>query len=334
MGFPKIIYDKAAKELASRRQRAKEMAALQREEIYTALPRVRRIDAQLAQIGMGTIRAVAAAPDQLDSILERLKNESLALQQERQEILRKAGVEEEYSVTPYSCPLCQDTGYVQSRRCSCFETLLKQTAYRQLGVSDPGQYRFSNFMLDYYSAAPLPPKNIVPRERMAGIKNFCVEYAQNFSLQSPSLLFLGGTGLGKTHLSLAIAEQVIQRDFGVVYCSAQNLLARLEKEKFSYDRDGEEDPQQQSYQSLILECDLLILDDLGTEFLTQFVTSTVYNMVNTRLIEHRPTIISTNLELGEISKRYSERLLSRLFGGYTTLEFLGRDVRVQRRMEG
>ena len=131
--------------------------------------------------------------------------------------------------------------------------------------------------------------------------------------------------------ALAIAGQVINKGYGVIYGSAQNLLAKLEKEKFSFD-DTEDQPQ--SYLSLVLECDLLILDDLGTEFLSQFVTAMLYNIINTRLLEGRPTIISTNLSFQEISKRYTDRLTSRLFGGYMHFEFLGRDIRIQSKIMG
>ena len=145
-------------------------------------------------------------------------------------------------------------------------------------------------------------------------------------------LFIWGTvGLGKTHLSLAIAGQVINKGYGVIYGSAQNLLAKLEKEKFSFNNTED---QPQSYLSLVLECDLLILDDLGTEFLSQFVTAMLYNIINTRLLEGRPTIISTNLSFQEISKRYTDRLTSRLFGGYIHFEFLGRDIRIQSKIMG
>lgn len=328
MGFPKQIYDKASQILADRRQKANEQGRLQKEAIYSALPEVAKIDRQLAQTGMATIRAVAAAPNNLDAFIEKMRQENLALQARRQELLKEAGVSEEYFTPPYACPLCQDTGYVENKRCQCLNRLLKQLAYRQLGSTGDDNYRFSNFSLDYYSAAPLP-NGVTPRAQMSQVKNYCVEYAKRFSPKtSPSLLFMGGTGLGKTHLSLAIAGQVIEKNYGVVYASAQNLLARLESEHFTSGyRDEDEDSQ--SYLSMVLQCDLLILDDLGTEFLNQFITSMIYNIINTRLIENRPCIISTNFSLPELTKRYSERLVSRLFGGYTRVDFVGKDIRIQ-----
>lgn len=333
MGFPKEIYQKAAAILAQRRQAAREEADRRRQQVYQQLPQLPGIERELARTGMGAVQAVAGAPDQLEQVLARLRDKSLALQQQRDQLLRDAGLYDAYHTIPWTCPLCQDTGYQGSRRCRCLEQLLRETAFRQLGADGQEDCRFENFSLDYYSTSPLPPSQRVPREQMAAILDTCLHYAHTFSPQSPSLLFLGGTGLGKTHLSLAIAREVIAKGYGVVYSPAQNLLARLERERFSSDRfsDGD-DPDATSYQNLILTCDLLIVDDLGTEFLTQFSNSMIYNIINTRLIEGRPTIISTNLDLMEIGRRYSERLVSRLFGGYQRLDFLGQDVRILRQM--
>lgn len=336
MGFPKEIYDRAAAVLAERRQRAREQSQRHRQEIYRLLPQIEQIDSQLRQVGMKTIQAVAGAPDNLEQIIERLKTQSLALQKQRDDLLEAAGLLEIYRDDGYTCKKCRDTGYVGAQKCECFQKLLRQAAFDALGAAHPQDCRFSNFSLDYYSVQPLP-NGVVPREKMAMVKNYCAAYARDFLIDRyrrtapPSLLFLGNTGLGKTHLSLAIAGQVIEKGYGVVYGSAQNLLGKLEKEKFSFNTQDEE---QQSYLSLVQECDLLILDDLGTEFLSQFVTSMLYNIINTRLLEGRPTIISTNLTFQEISKRYTDRLASRLFGGYEQFEFVGRDVRIQSKIRG
>lgn len=347
MGFPKEIYQTAAAVLSERRQRAKEATLQHREEIYKLLPQIESFDRQLSQIGMKTIQAVAGSPDKIEVILERLKEQSLGLQKQRDDMLTAAGLLEIYHDENYTCKKCKDTGYIGTEKCECFKKLLMQAAFDSLGAGRPQDCRFSNFSLDYYSNQPLA-NGVIPRERMAAVKNFCEDYARNFSLKvknrkegelarttapSKSLLFMGNTGLGKTHLSLAIAGEVIAKGCGVIYGSAQNLLAKLEKEKFTSPYQNQ-DSDNQSYLSLVLECDLLILDDLGTEFLSQFVTSMIYNIINTRLLEGKPTIISTNLSFPEISKRYTDRLASRLFGGYTQFEFVGRDIRIQSKIMG
>ena len=156
---------------------------------------------------------------------------------------------------------------------------------------------------------------------MAGNYRYCKNYADNFSLKSPSLILYGATGLGKTHLSLAIAGEVIGKGFGVIYGSAQNLLNRLENEKFG--RSGQDG----DTLSLLLECDLLILDDLGAEFSTAFTLSAIYNIINSRMLASLPTIISTNLEPGELDKKYDQRIASRILGSFTPVYFCGRDIR-------
>ena len=144
-------------------------------------------------------------------------------------------------------------------------------------------------------------------------------------MDAPNLLMQGGTGLGKTHLSLAIAHEAIEKGYGVIYGSAQNMVTNLEKERFQKDNE------QQDTNQLMLQCDLLIIDDLGTEFSTSFVTAAIYNIVNTRLMTHKPTIISTKLSMKELEERYTERFASRILGSYIPLFFRGKDIRQQKR---
>ena len=164
---------------------------------------------------------------------------------------------------------------------------------------------------------------------MGEILSLCRDYAVSFSLQSESLLMLGGTGLGKTHLSLAIARAVIDQGFDVFYIPVQNLVTRLEHERFS--RSGTEELGDSL--SFVLDADLLILDDLGAEFPTQFTSSVIYNIINSRMIEKKPTIINSNLDMKTIESRYSERTVSRLIGGYKILPFSGTDIRVLKKQQ-
>ena len=162
---------------------------------------------------------------------------------------------------------------------------------------------------------------ISPYARMEKILNFCESYAVNFTPKSRSILFQGGSGLGKTHLSLAIAKEVIGNGYGVVYSSAPDILSRLESERFNDDKTTD------ATENLLKECDLLIIDDLGTEFLTQFTLSKIYNIINTRMLLKKPIIISTNLTLKELEKSYHQRLVSRIIGEMLRLKFIGRDIR-------
>ena len=226
-------------------------------------------------------------------------------------------------MTPqYQCSLCRDTGFVDGRICSCFKNLQRRMAYERLSMSVPLENStFEGFSLEYYQEDERTYK------QMEKVFYACKNYADKFRADSPSLLFKGGTGLGKTHLSLAIAGKAIEKGFGVVYGSAQSFAVALERERFDRDlpEDGGTDAQ-------LAECDLLILDDLGTEFPSAYVNAALYNIINTRMMAGRPTIISTNLSLKELEQRYSQRFASRVTGYYGKLEFLGKDVRVQKRL--
>lgn len=328
MGFPKHIYRKATSMLTERRQKAEQEALIRKRELYDAIPELADIERQLSDCGRGVIAAVAAKQGNARLLVEQMKERSLALQTQRKAILESAEISETYLQPQYRCPLCQDSGYVGTKRCQCMEKLLRQLASQELGGTTLEKFRFDNFSLAPYGSE-LTSKGIPAQQQMGDILNYCRSYVRSFDPKSsPSLLFTGGTGLGKTHLSLAIAREVIDKGHGVIYASVQNLMARLEEERFNSGYSyGNEEPEQR-YLNMVLDCDLLILDDLGTEFLSQFVSSSVYNLINTRLLQNRPTIISTNLLPPELSKRYSDRLVSRLFGNYLLLNFVGKDVRL------
>ena len=334
MGFPKHIYRKANSILADRRQKAEDLGEQQKEEIYAAIPELRQIEQQLAETGRGVIAAVAARSGDVRQIVESLKQRSLTLQERRRRLLEEAGVPEDYLQPPYTCQKCHDQGYVNNHRCSCMEKLLRQLATQELGGAGLENFSFHNFSLEYYSEVP-NENGTIPRSYMANLKNYCQDYARCFDpKKSNSLLFVGGTGLGKTHLSLAIAREVIDKGYGVIYASVQNLMARLEEERFNSGYVSTDEEAELRYLSMVMETDLLILDDLGTEYLNQFISSTIYNLVNTRLLRNKATIISTNLLPGEIGKRYSDRLVSRLFGSYKTVNFIGKDIRIQKGLMG
>ena len=334
MAYSKELYDLAFAQLARRKRDAQELTRRRREEIYRKLPRTREIDREMANTSISLTKAVLAGGDP-DKLIGQLQEENLRLQRERRELLEQAGYPGDYLSEQHSCPLCQDEGYVGNRMCGCLQKILRDLAYQT--VSDSSSMAgctFSNFSLRYYSDQPLASGGPAPRRQMEEILAYCRSYADHFSLSSPStpasrsLMLTGSTGLGKTHLSLAIATGVIDRGFGVVYGSCPNLLDRLEKEKFA--RSGVEG---EGALASLLECDLLIIDDLGTEFSTSFTQAALYNLVNSRINTNRPTIVSTNLDLEQIEKLYGERMVSRLIGSYAFLHFYGRDIRQLKQLE-
>ena len=232
-------------------------------------------------------------------------------------ILAEHGYPEDYLDMHYTCPVCCDRGYNGSRYCDCFKALCGKLAADELNKSSQLKLSdFDSFDLTYYSGENYGI--------MKNILEFTKQYAMTFTPDSKSILMFGQTGLGKTHLSLAIANVVLSKGYSVIYDSAINILRSIEKEHFSYEHSSE-------MIDLVMETDLLILDDMGTEYETPFYNATVYNIINTRLNCGKPSIISTNLDFAGISRRYDKRVMSRIVSMYSCLEFKGNDVRLQKR---
>lgn len=319
LGYSKEVYRTAAAQLAERKNQAEQEADRRRREFFSACPRAGEIETTLARTAVAAARAVLAGGDVRERLTE-LKESNQALQREQQELLRRAGLPADYLTVRYTCPRCGDTGYVDGRMCACLRQALRDEACRELNALTPlSLCTFESFSLDFY-----PPDQ---RHAMEKILFNCMDYARHFSLSAPNIIMMGSTGLGKTHLSLAIAKTVIEKDFGVVYGSVNNLVNKLEREHFGRD---EEDSTRQS----LMECDLLILDDLGTEFRTAFSVAELYNMINTRQMTRRPTIISTNLTMKELESAYTSRFTSRIIADYVRCLFLGDDIRQKKRMMG
>ena len=316
MAYSKETYKKAEQELAERRSRA----LAEREEHHriavAAVPEILETEEKMSSAGLATIKALGMGADDAKEYIRKLSEINLAAQTQRSLLLKNAGFPENWLNVRYSCKKCEDKGFVNGIMCDCFKELLKSLEYEKLCSNLPvNNCRFDNFKLDYYPEGA----GTSPRRRMESVLDFCKTYAAEFSQKSSSLLLYGHTGLGKTHLSLAIAGKVVAAGHGVHYASAHNLFNKLEKEKFGRSDGNTEEN--------ILGCDLLIIDDLGAEFTTQFTVSALYNIVNSRELEGKPTIISTNLTPEQLLSTYSERIASRILNNYTLLRFDGTDIR-------
>lgn len=325
MPFPKAVMDKAFEELTRRRSHSRNLYQHRQQEISEKIPKVAQIDRELTGVSVSLSRAILSGVD-VERKVEELRDANLFMQRERAALLTGAGYPADYLEMQHQCPLCEDTGFTADGMCSCMRAILKSLVYKRLGeTSNITDCRFDNFRPEVYSLQPIPGLETSPRALMTQIYQRCLEYAQTFSPDSPSLFFQGATGLGKTHLSLAIAGLVIEKGYDVLYSPVQSILNKLEKERFSRELETGESLE------FVLDCDLLVLDDLGAEFSTTFSVSTLYNIINARLIEKRPTIISTNLDFKGIESRYSPRILSRLAGSYKTFQFMGSDYRTSQR---
>ncbi len=316
MAFSKDTYDKADREIKRRLSEALSERERRHSEAVAKIPELLVIEDTMAQAGLATIKAVGMGNGGEDFI-KKLAEINLDAQEKRRRLLVANGFTEDWLDVRYTCPKCKDKGSVGGYACECYKLLLRSIEYEKLCSKLPvNKCRFDNFKLDYYPDGA----GISPRRRMESVLGYCKAYAEDFSLHSPSLLLYGKTGLGKTHLSLAIAGKAVESGYGVIYMTAQNLFNRLEREKFGRG-DGENTEQ------AILDCDLLIIDDLGSEFSTQLTVSALYNIVNCRGLEEKPTIISTNLVPDELKNTYSDRIASRILSAYTILQFDGADIR-------
>lgn len=320
MAFSREVYAKASAALEQRRSAAVARAAAFREEMLREIPRLAEIERLMAQSSSKVVQAILSGGD-VDAAVERIKTENLALQVEMSMLLREHGETAVNFEPQYTCPHCQDTGTVHGKRCTCFEALLREYSCRTLSeLSAMKPTAFDDLRLDFYSDKPDGRTGISPRARMREVIEYCRCYAEDFDGSDVSLLLRGPTGVGKTHLSLAIAGAVMQKGYSVVYGPVQKLLHRLEKEHFGRAEGDSED--------VLLQCDLLILDDVGTEFSSSFYTSALYNIINGRMLEGKPTIISTNLNQKELTDRYGEAIASRITGTFQPLVCVGADVRL------
>ncbi len=317
MAYNPHVVQAARERLEQRRQQASNDAAALRTRLHTQYPRIREIEQELTTALPEITRAILAGDSEA---VERTRQQNLRLQAELADILLIAGYTQTSLEPQYTCPHCQDTGYANGKVCACYQQLLREEACRHLsGLSSMKLTDFDEMSLSYYSDKVDPQVGISPREQMQGILDYCRDYARAFTLDAPSLLLLGATGTGKTHLSLAIAKQVTEQGYQVVYGSVQPLLRKLESEHFGR-AEGDSEHQ-------LIDCDLLILDDLGMEFDSAFTRVCLYNILNARLLEGKPTIISTNLSHSAISERYGEQIASRITGGFEPLLCVGEDIR-------
>lgn len=298
-----------------------------REEIAALCPEIEDIGRKLRSHMHELVGLALGRPGRL---AEELEAESLSLQERRRALLEKAGYPADYLDPIYSCPKCRDTGWVGERMCGCLLRLYKQEQTAELApLLRDGDETFETFRLDYYSPVAGPGEKGSSMDQMRRVLQSCKAYARDFGPCSPNLLFTGAPGLGKTFLSAAIARVVAAKGAGVAYDTVTPLLGAFERERFSRDTDEQADAASRVRQ--LMTCDLLILDDLGTEMPTVFTQSALYNLLDGRLRAEKKTIISTNLDRDGIRERYGAALASRLTGEYEWLEFRGRDVRAVRK---
>ena len=308
-------YHLVKEEIEKRRKNAEGLAMARNEELRERSPEIKRIDEELSGTGLLLFKTACSGGD-----IKKIRERNQELVARRKAIIVSLGLPEDYTEVHHYCKECSDTGFIDGvRMCKCFrEELIKATIISS-GIGNLIEKQsFDNFDLSWYKDDPQNQERM--KMNLAIAKNYC----ENFHKSKMNLLLIGKTGTGKTHISTAIAREIIDRGYDVIYDSVQNIIADFEDDKFrrSYNND---ELKAEKY----LECDLLIIDDLGTEFSNQVTISCIYNLLNTRHNKGLATIISTNLNAEELARKYEDRIYSRIVGaGTKVLPFAGRDKRI------
>ena len=310
-----------------------------KKELYIKIPGFQDIDKALSatyiELAGAMLNTSSDNGGEAETKIGDIKKRNLDLQKKRKSLLKKSGYPENYTEPVYECPDCGDTGYKNEIICDCLKKALAAESinYSGLGRVIKNQ-TFENFDLNHYDKKNSSEKfkmiNESPYKYMKSIYADCKRFAENFGEKNSdpterNLMFMGPTGLGKTHLSSAVAHEVIKKGCDVFYDSAQSILYSFEKERFS--RAGTFDP---DIIERYMTCDLLIIDDLGTEYSGNMSVSSLYNLINMRLLENKSMIISTNLTSKEVELKYDARIVSRIFGEFSILNFIGDDIRFKK----
>ncbi len=290
-------------------------------EAYTRVPRIKEIDMQLRRTMAQAAQAAFLQGSDGRELMEQIREENLGLQEERARLAEENFEEGFLDETPI-CDKCGGSGYVGSTMCECLRELCRQEQKKEVSILSGSKESFNQFRLDYYPDRVDPQYGASPRTIMERNFQNCRRYAATFNLNAGNLLFVGGTGLGKTFLSACIARTVADRGYSVVYETAAHLFGKLEKARFNPTEESRREAEK------FTVCDLLIVDDLGTEMPGQFVTASLYSLLNDRMLAGKPMVVSTNLNVDEVSRRYTPQIASRLYGGFQRLTFVGEDIRV------
>lgn len=316
--YSEAVFEKTAAVLEERRRKAENEQQQRLLEISTIAPEVGILQRNLRNTGLELVKLIMQGGEDTKYLIESIKEKNLSTQQTIEELLEAIKGDRHYLDVHYYCEKCNDRGFSEGRRCSCMEELLKRFTVEELNKNCLIElHDFLEFSLDYYDKSS--DGSFSPYEKMRQNLEFCKDYAENFSLRSPSLFFFGKTGLGKTFLSSCIAKSMLERNVNVAFGSLIDFLRKIENEHF-----GKEDG---NTLDILISADIVILDDLGSEFQTSFTESVLYDIINSRINLSKPTIISTNLSHSELDRKYNERIVSRLTGCFVPLSFVGKDVR-------
>ena len=292
-----------------------------REEIKNKYPEILELDTTIQKLCLNlSMAALRGITDQNE--LNNIKEEITDLRAKKYEMLVSHGYNPDYLNLHYNCPKCKDTGFIGIDKCSCFKSKLIKLYYKDSDLEEAVKTNnFKNFNINLYSNHKLNDERYTPRKNIEDILEYITgEYLPNFKNSNTNLLFYGNSGTGKTFLSWCIAKELLDKGFLVVYKTSDDLLRALKDIKFNNDTDLE---------NLLINCYLLIIDDLGSEQITDFSSTELFTLINKKILKNKKMLISTNLSLPLISKRYSERISSRIIGEFKLFKFFAEDIRIQ-----
>ena len=320
------IYKEVLREYdALRTQKAAELRE-RREAIYTKVPRLEAIERELSLLGVSTAKLVLMQPESREAALAELQEKQAELKAERDKLLTERDLTYDLLQLEYVCEKCKDTGYIGNEQCACMRHKLMDRLYDQSNVRDViCMENFDTFDLNLFSDEVVAAEGISPRENAKRNLRMAMIFASDFT--GENLLLYGGAGRGKTFLCNCIAKEVLERGKTVLYLTAGQLFRQLEELRFN--RNEEEEPV--DWDAELLDADLLIIDDLGTEFATMFTASELFRIINDRKLRKKPVVISTNLDYKALMDQYSDRVMSRIIGEYTTLKCFGEDIRMKKK---
>lgn len=299
---------------------------IRKEEIYAKIPEIEELDNEINKIGLQLARLVLTNPKDSKSIVDSCKDKIAVLKNRKIELLERFNIPKNYLELKYSCNVCKDKGFIESgEKCNCLKQEIINECYKMSNLDRIlSKENFSNFNLDVFSPSK-GDSQISPRENMLNILSICEKFIMDFKKDNgENLLFYGTTGLGKTYMCNCIAKDLLDKGFTVVYQTSFKILEILEDYKFK--RDSNNKLIEENYRNLF-DCDLLIIDDLGTELTNSFTTSEIFNIVNTRLVSGKKILISTNLSPSQLGSTYTQRTLSRILDKFRMIRFMGDDLR-------
>lgn len=320
------IYKKILREYDKKQTRNKLNLEKRKEQIYKKFPRIKEIDTKIADSAISLMKKSLSESENIDELINKQDDLVLDLKKEKIEILNSHGYDKDFLELQYGCKKCKDTGFINGSKCKCFKQKVINEAYNKSNLGAIlEKENFDTFNYKFYSDKK-SKDNKSPREIIKKAFNKSLDFCTNFDLEFDNLLFYGHAGTGKTFLCNCIAKDLLDRGKSVIYLTAFDLFKKITDYKFN-NSSLEDDPL-----DTILACDLLIIDDLGSEFSNSLTNPELFNCINSRLLNNKSVVISTNLNPNQLKEKYSDRIISRIIGNYSIIEIIGEDIRINKKL--